>query len=342
METKIYKKEQINEAAAQLKAGQLVAFPTETVFGLGAIATNEAAVSSVFATKGRPQDNPLIVHVSSIEQVAEYVAEVPEIAAQLMMQFWPGPLTIIFPQKPGVLAPSVTPGQETVAIRMPDNPETLALIEATGIPLVGPSANKSGKPSPTAVEHVYHDFQGKIAGIVEPSEKLLAVGVESTVVLPRAGFINILRPGAITKEDLRALGYQVEEKTAEEQLKDTSVLSPGVKYTHYSPKQPVHVLITDDSQQFTQYIDALKQPVAILADESVLQALSNDSQIVATHSYGAKGDLVSATQQLYAGLRALEQTTAQVIIAQGFPDSPASHAMMNRLRKAADLTQTFL
>ena len=241
-----------------------------------------------------------------------------------------------------MLAPSVTPGQETVAIRMPDNPETLALIEATGIPLVGPSANKSGKPSPTAVEHVYHDFQGKIAGIVEPSEKLLAVGVESTVVLPRAGVINILRPGAITKEDLRALGYQVEEKTAEEQLKDTSVLSPGVKYTHYSPKQPVHVLITDDSQQFTQYIDALKQPVAILADESVLQVLSNDSQIVATHSYGAKGDLVSATQQLYAGLRALEQTTAQVIIAQGFPDSPASHAMMNRLRKAADLTQTFL
>ena len=154
MDTKIYKKEQINEAAAQLKAGQLVAFPTETVFGLGAIATNEAAVSSVFATKGRPQDNPLIVHVSSIEQVAEYVAEVPEIAAQLMKQFWPGPLTIIFPQKPGVLAPSVTPGQETVAIRMPDNPETLALIEATGIPLVGPSANKSGKPSPTAVEHV--------------------------------------------------------------------------------------------------------------------------------------------------------------------------------------------
>lgn len=341
METKIYTKDQIKEAAEQLKAGQLVAFPTETVFGLGAIATDEAAVSSVFATKGRPKDNPLIVHVSRIEQVADYVAEVPEVAAQLMKQFWPGPLTIIFPQKPGVLAPSVTPGQQTVAVRMPDNPETLALIEATGIPLVGPSANKSGKPSPTAVEHVYHDFKGEIAGIVEPTQKLLAVGVESTVVLPRDGVINILRPGAITKEDLLALGYQVEEKTAAEQLKDTSVLSPGVKYTHYSPKQPVHILMTDDALQFSQYLETLNQPVALLADETLIGALANKAHVVSNHSYGAKGDLVSATQQLYAGLRSLEQTPAQVIVAQGFPDSPASHAMMNRLKKAADLIKTF-
>lgn len=339
MKTIIYQSNQIEEAAQKLREGQLIAFPTETVFGLGAIATDENAVSNVFATKGRPKDNPLIVHVSSINQVSDYVEAISDIALNLMNKFWPGPLTIIFPQKQHALAPSVTPGQMTVAMRMPDHQETLALIKATGIPLVGPSANKSGKPSPTTVEHVYHDFNGEIAGILAPADKLLAVGVESTVVLPRDGMIHILRPGAITKENLESLGYPVVEKTAEEQLANPNIISPGVKYTHYSPQQPVHVLISSDPQEFINYAKQLNRPISLLADDTIIQAVNAATQIVASYSYGAVGDLISATQQLYAGLRFLEATEGKIILAQGFSESSASHAMMNRLLKAADIVK---
>lgn len=336
METRIYQRESIQQAAEQLKKGELVAFPTETVFGLGAIASSEIAVSKVFEAKGRPKDNPLIVHVHSIEQVNDYVLEISPLARQLMEAFWPGPLTIIFPMKSEVLAPSVTPGKETVAIRMPNHPEALALIETVGIPLVGPSANTSGKPSPTAVDHVYHDFNGKIAGILAPVEPLLPVGVESTVVLPLEHQVLILRPGAITAEMIRSLAIDVQEKTASEQLANPKLLSPGVKYTHYSPKQSVEVLISQSPQDFIEYIEKSNRKVSVLADDSIIDQMKDFSIVVGTYRYGAAKDYQKATQQLYAGLRALEQSECEYILVQGFPDSEATHALMNRLTKAAD------
>lgn len=336
IETKIYTRDNIALAAQQLRDGELIAFPTETVFGLGAIATNEEAVKKVFQVKGRPQDNPLIVHVANADQVKEYVTKISDIEDRLMEEFWPGPLTIVFPKKPNLLAPSVTPDKDTVAMRMPNHPEALSLIEATGIPLVGPSANTSGKPSPTRSEHVYHDFNGKIAGILEPQEKILAVGVESTVVFVQDHIVKILRPGMVTKEMIEAMGLEVEELNAETQLANPSLLSPGVKYTHYSPKQSVSVLISQDPQRYLEMIELDKRPVAILADEKIVAQLKSHPKVVATYSYGKKGDLVSATQTLYAGLRDLEQSKAEWILAQGFKESDQSHALMNRLTKAAD------
>jgi len=204
METKKLTKQEIAQAAAAIQAGELVAFPTETVYGLGADALNEAAVKKVYQVKGRPSDNPLIVHVNNVEMVKKYVATLPEVATKLVSAFWPGPLTLIFNVPRDTFSKTVTGGLETVAFRMPDNQATLALIEQANVPLVGPSANTSGKPSPTSAEHVYHDLQGKIAAILDDGPT--QIGVESTVLDLTAedGVPVILRPGAITKEQLES------------------------------------------------------------------------------------------------------------------------------------------
>ena len=192
METRIFKLNEIDQAAQAIKDGQLVAFPTETVYGLGADATNEAAVKNVYLAKGRPSDNPLIVHVASIEMVERYAAEIPNSARQLMKAFWPGSLTIILKIKPGSLSKTVTGGLATVAFRYPDCQPTLDLILKAGVPIVGPSANTSGKPSPTTAQHVFHDLNGKIFGILDNGPT--RVGVESTVLDLSTPQPAILRP----------------------------------------------------------------------------------------------------------------------------------------------------
>ena len=174
--TKIYTTDEIEKAANELRLGELIAFPTETVYGLGADATNEQAVKRVYLAKGRPSDNPLIVTVSSRKMVEEYVESFPERAVKLMDAFWPGPLTMILKIKEGALSKAVTGGLETAAFRMPQNKATLKLIESAGVPIVGPSANSSGKPSPTTAQHVYHDLEGRIAGILDDGPT--QVGVE--------------------------------------------------------------------------------------------------------------------------------------------------------------------
>ncbi|WP_373759333.1 L-threonylcarbamoyladenylate synthase, partial [Weissella soli] len=179
METKIWTVNEIEQAAKAIKRGSLVAFPTETVYGLGADAFNEQAVGKVYAAKGRPSDNPLIVHVADAEQVEKY-AMVDARAKKVMDAFWPGPLTIILPVVPGAISHTVTGGLETVASRMPDNDVTRTLIRMADTPIVGPSANTSGKPSPTTAQHVYHDLHGKIAGILD--DGATTIGVESTVI----------------------------------------------------------------------------------------------------------------------------------------------------------------
>lgn len=334
--TQVFDYQNLKDAAMLLKAGELVAFPTETVFGLGAIANNETAVSKVFEAKGRPSDNPLIVHVSQISQVHDTVAEVNELSERLMNEFWPGPLTIIFPLKEDVYAPSVTPGKKTVAMRMPRQLETLLLIDMVGFPLVGPSANLSGKPSPTSAEHVLHDFDGKIAGVVKSQTSIAEIGVESTVVLAEEDRIVILRPGAVTRKMLEKMA-PVTEMTANQQLANKEIQSPGVKYLHYSPKQPVYLLPHDYSKQdWLMEMDKHNVDIGILADDELLAFCQQNKNFYSSYSLGEHSDIASATRQLYAGLRFLEQSNCEIIFAQGFSDGDDSHAYMNRLTKASN------
>ncbi|MDE6733497.1 MAG: threonylcarbamoyl-AMP synthase, partial [Oscillospiraceae bacterium] len=226
--------ESAKKAAEILKRGGLVAIPTETVYGLAANALDENAVRKIFKAKGRPQDNPLIVHISGIEMLPPLVKNIPEIAKRLAERFWAGPLTMIFPKSDKI--PDVTSGGlDTVAVRMPESKAAREIIKKCGFPLAAPSANLSGKPSPTSAAHVFEDMNGKIPLIIAGGECL--VGVESTVICFKDGKIHILRPGGITEKMLAEFGEVEVDKAVTAQPKaDERVLSPGMKYKHYSPK----------------------------------------------------------------------------------------------------------
>ncbi|MGP6138694.1 L-threonylcarbamoyladenylate synthase [Jeotgalibaca sp. A127] len=333
METQLFNKENMPEAGALLRKGELVAFPTETVYGLGAIASDNAAVKKVYQVKGRPSDNPLIVHVASHE-IGQYVAEIPNVAKKMMEVFWPGPLTLIFNAKPGVFAPAVTGGQSTVALRMPAQDLSLRLIQEAGFPLVGPSANTSGKPSPTTAQHVLHDLGGKIAGVVEGGET--QIGVESTVLdLTDERGLIILRPGAVTKEQLQIVTDQKVWMNDEVKVlnPEEAPKAPGMKYTHYSPNQPVILMRADWSIKISE----------LLAEEKVIGVLASDEQIaeieikdeIIPYSLGSRTDARIASQRLYAGLRYFDNQDVDVILAEAYPKDGIGIAFMNRLEKAS-------
>ena len=250
MQTKVLKPtpESLALAAEILQKGGLVAFPTETVYGLGADATNAEAAKAIFAAKGRPADNPLIVHISNLSMLPEIVSSVPEAAQKLMNAFWPGPLTIIMPK--GKKIPyAVTAGLETVAVRFPVHPDAQAMIERCGLPIAAPSANLSGKPSPTTAAHVFEDMDGRIPLILDGGP--CQVGLESTVVDATHGHIILLRPGGVTREMLEeALGEEVAlGKGVMEPLADgEKALSPGLKHKHYAPKAEVKVVLGPDGR----------------------------------------------------------------------------------------------
>ena len=237
METKIFSKENIDEAAEILRRGGLVAFPTETVYGLGGDGLDPEAARKIYAAKGRPSDNPLILHVAKIEEVLPLVDSIPEKARLLMESFWPGPLTLIMKKSPLVPLES-TGGLQTVAIRCPDNALTLSLIEKAGIPVAGPSANLSGHPSPTEVAHVYHDLAGRIEGILD--DGAVGIGVESTILDMSTDRPTLLRPGAITLEDLEEVlseKPEVDPTLLGKKMEDGFIpKAPGMKYRHYAPR----------------------------------------------------------------------------------------------------------
>lgn len=245
-----YSEKSAGKAAEILKSGGIVAIPTETVYGLAANALDENAVRSIFVAKGRPQDNPLIVHISDFEMIKPLVTDIPELAKRLAERFWAGPLTMIFDKSEVV--PNVTSGGlSTVAVRMPANAAAREIIEKCGFPLAAPSANTSGKPSPTTAQHVFEDMNGKIPLIIDGGE--CAVGVESTVICFRNGKIHILRPGGITREMLAEFAEVEVDKAVEAAPKaDEKVLSPGMKYKHYSPKADVFIVNAngDDFEKF--------------------------------------------------------------------------------------------
>lgn len=337
METLMWKKlnnpteshSSIIEAARLLNHQQVVAFPTETVYGLGADATDESAVQHIFEAKGRPSDNPLIVHVANEGQVKELVSEIPAIAKKLMDEFWPGPLTLVLKSN-GEAASNVTAGLSTLGIRMPDHPLALALLRATGKPLAAPSANRSGKPSPTTAQHVYQDLNGRIAGILDGGPT--GVGLESTVLDCTTEIPVILRPGGITKEDLEEILPQVmvDPALADEQHQPKS---PGMKYTHYAPEAPLW-LIDGEDEFFQHQLNRLLeegQRVGVIASDQLAEKLDYEFLI----RCGSRNNLNQVAERLYGALREYKKADIDVILCESFPETGVGAAIMNRLNKAA-------
>ncbi|MBM6616761.1 L-threonylcarbamoyladenylate synthase [Bacillus suaedaesalsae] len=320
----------ITEAAHFLQHNEVVAFPTETVYGLGGNATSTDAVDKIFNAKGRPGDNPLIVHISNVSQLNALVTDVPSVAEKLMDAFWPGPLTIIFQAKDGAVSDRVTAGLSTVAIRMPDHPVALALIEESGLPLAAPSANLSGKPSPTTAQHVFEDLNGRIAGIVDGGPT--GVGLESTVVDCTEVIPTILRPGGVTKvqieEVVGRVGIDPAIKSAHEAPK-----SPGMKYTHYAPKAPLFIVegTTDFLQMLVDQEKAEGKKVGVLATTETVPRYKADVVL----SCGSREDLSSIAQNLYDSLRRFDHENIDIILSETFPATGVGEAIMNRLEKAA-------
>ncbi len=337
METKIIHPGEIKKAIEAIKKGELISFPTETVYGLGADATNEEAVKKVYLAKGRPSDNPLIIHVANGKQVTPFVSEISVKSQKLMDKFWPGPLTLIFKLKHKTSLPSVvTGGLETAAFRMPNNNITLQLIQESGTVLVGPSANTSGLPSPTTASHVYQDLSGKIFGILDGGPS--SVGVESTVLdmSSETGLPVILRPGAITKNQLEEVIGKVtldQHILSEEEVPK----APGMKYKHYSPNTPV-MMIDYKTNNWQEAIDDFKgqnKKVGILNHAQTRKKLSHFD---AYYELGEKSDVAEGMRNLFAGLRYLDQSKLDldIILVETYPDIETGLAYMNRLKKAAN------
>ena len=325
--SKRYHESDIPEAAAALKRGELVAFPTETVYGLGADATNVTAVGKVYAAKGRPSDNPLIVTVADADMVGQYATITP-LAAKLMQAFWPGPLTIILNILPGRLSMKVTGGLQTAAFRNPDNALTRKLIATAGVPIVGPSANTSGKPSPTTADHVLHDLDGKIAGVLDDGPT--QVGVESAIIDLTVTPPAILRPGAIGPDELEPLIGHV-DTAAHHVGQNETPKAPGMKYKHYAPA--AQVVVVDDPAQFSAAVTWAKQTgqvFGLLATDAIL------AQYPTIPSYSLGKDVQSAAHALFAGLRWFDlHPDVTLVLAQAFSKTELSAAYMNRLLKSA-------
>lgn len=320
----------LKEAAELLQSGEVVAFPTETVYGLGADATNEEAVAKIFLAKGRPSDNPLIVHIANKEQLSAIVSHIPEKAKILMEAFWPGPITFVLPKKENV-APKVTAGLETVAVRMPDHPIALQVIALANKPIAAPSANVSGRPSPTTAKHVYDDLNGKIAGIVDGGAT--GVGVESTVLDCTSEIPVILRPGGITKEQLQQVIGVVEEDRA---LSDEKVApkSPGMKYTHYAPNAPLYIV--QGSIAYMKKMIAEQKAkglqVGVLTTKENEYAYPEADVVLAC---GERKNLSTVASYLYDTLRLFNEKEVHIILSEYFPNEGIGIAIMNRLNKAS-------
>ena len=329
----------ISRAAHILKQGGTVAFPTETVYGLGADALDPAAVRRIFEAKGRPADNPLIVHIASMDSLDKIATDIPPIAFELMDAFWPGPLTLVLKRRSAV--PDITTGGlDTVAVRMPDNPVALALIKDAGTPLAAPSANTSGRPSPTTAGHVVSDLSGRIDAVIDGGA--VEVGVESTVLDVTSDVPVILRPGGVGLEDIKKHVGEVVIGYTDQAVEEGEVVrSPGMKYTHYSPETRV-VLVEGDGRtvaaKMSELIDSYSENnirVGLLITDETAGHVSADEM----YSLGKRDEPEDAARNLFAGLRYLDgrDVDVSVIIVDGSVKCDGvGVAVLNRLRKAAD------
>lgn len=329
--------EKISQAANFIKAGGLVAFPTETVYGLGADALNAKAVLGLFAAKNRPLDNPPIVHVENFEEVERLTLQVPATAKELMKRFWPGPLTLVF--KRSTVVPEVTvAGLETVAIRMPQHPVALALIRESKCPIAAPSANIAGKPSPTSAEHVLEDLNGRIDAVIDAGPT--RIGVESTVLDVSVEPPMLLRPGGVSLEALKEVVEDVQLHpfvVSEREVAPEKAKSPGMKHKHYAPKAPV-ILVEGDLPKVMSTIKQLitkywldDKRVGVLATSETAWAYEAD--VVKT--LGSRRNVDSMATRLFRLLREFDSENIDVIIAEGVPLEGLGLAVMNRLRKAS-------
>ena len=308
--------------------GEVAAFPTETVYGLGADARNAQAIAKIYEAKGRPSDNPLIVHIGQIEQLQGFIDYVPEKALLAIKAFWPGPLTAILPLKPAALAENVSAGLSTVGVRMPSHPVARDLLTLANMPIAAPSANRSGKPSPTAASHVLEDLKGRIPYVLDGGPA--TAGLESTIVDFTVEPPALLRPGSITEEmlvavigDLQGAGCIREEQAPK---------APGMKYTHYAPEAPVLLAFLDD-EEVAAKIEQLRSQgkrVALVATDSY-RHLPHDAFV----SLGTSDEIEAVSSRLFAALRECNQLPIDVIVAAAYPANGIGKALMNRLEKAA-------
>lgn len=327
----------IGKAAEIIRGGGTVVFPTETVYGLGANALDTRAVADIFRAKGRPADNPLIVHIAEPAMVEQLAADIPVPARRVMEVFWPGPLTVVLPRQP-VVPDAVTGGLDTVAVRMPDHPVALALIRAAGVPVAAPSANLSGRPSPTGADHVLEDLAGRIDAVLDSGP--CRVGVESTVLDLTAEPPVILRPGGVTREELEGvLGHVTEAAGAGGATPDhTAPRSPGMKYTHYAPRARMVLVALADHAAMRRHVAEMAeelrqkgQKVGILATDETASFYRVDEVV----SLGSREDLATVSRNIYGALRQMDQKGVDAIICEGFPAAGLGTAVMNRLAKAA-------
>lgn len=351
--------ESLHSAANHLRSKNCVAFPTETVYGLGALALDSASAAKIFTTKGRPPDNPLIVHVSSTDMLNTLLPNhyvIPRIYHILIKHFWPGALTLLFPREASLVPDIITAGQPTVAIRMPSHPVARALIAVTGAPIAAPSANSSGKPSPTKAEHVLRDLEGKLPIILDGGA--CGVGLESTVVdgLGQDGHLRVLRPGGVTVEDLERvlkeeMGHDsprvlVHRRDYRDEVMEQTPTTPGMKYRHYSPAVPVLLLdpLPSASVQFADVINTLRSRsvrkigVMALDDSPIGQHPLPTLFEWCRFPLGPRLDPSVAAQRLFDGLISLESQGVDMILVEAISEEREGLAVMNRIRKAAGET----
>ncbi|SCG81843.1 putative protein ywlC [Proteiniborus sp. DW1] len=327
--------DKILEAAKIISDGGTVAFPTETVYGLGANALDEKAIEKIFTAKGRPQDNPLIIHISDVTQLQELVEDIPQHAYILMEKFWPGPLTLIF-KRTNKVPDRITGGLSTVAIRMPAHNIALELIRHSQLPIAAPSANTSGKPSPTNSSHVMNDLSGKVDMIIDGGNT--GVGLESTVLDISGDVPTILRPGGITIEDLLDVLPKVEYDKAIEMSNENIIpKSPGQKYKHYSPDANM-IIVKGNVEEIVKKImklckeyEAQGMNVGIMATKQTFDKYENDNILVV----GDRSFPETIASNLFNVLRRFDEKKVDIIIAEAVEEKGIGIAIMNRMKKAA-------
>lgn len=340
METKVWKvdpnhpdPEAIAEAAEVIRRGGLVAFPTETVYGLGANALDKNAVRKIFVAKERPAWDPLIVHICDLTMLEQLVDDAPEQFHELARRFMPGPLTVVLRKKP-IVPDEVTAGLPTVAVRMPNHPVALALIKASGVPIAAPSANKFGRPSPTTAEHVLHDLGGRIDGILDAGPT--QVGVESTVLDLTKSPPTILRPGGVSKEAIEGILGEVVVASSPPSKLGMGLPSPGMMPRHYAPSVPV-VLTDGNPTELVAAIELLKSQGYSANQIGVLMPSGwlTDAEGVVIFNWGSWGNWEELAQRLFEGMRWLERQKIAVIVAPLPPPVGLGLAIRDRLTKAA-------
>ena len=324
----------MEEAGELLKSGALVAFPTETVYGLGANALDEKAAAKIYAAKGRPSDNPLIIHIADMESLGLITEEIPKAAYMLAEKFWPGPLTMVM-KKSDVVPYGTTGGLDTVAVRMPSHPIALEMIRHGGGYIAAPSANTSGRPSPTLASHVADDMDGIIPMILDGGA--VGIGIESTIVDLTEEIPTILRPGFITKEMLEEVVGEVQIDKGLEADAKTPPKAPGMKYRHYAPK--AELIIVEGARE--NVVSKINELTADNQKKGIVTGVIGTEETISNYSakivksMGTRNDELSISSHLYSILREFDESEAEVIYSESFEEGAMGSAIMNRLLKAA-------